>query len=204
MLYAAYIVSKLLKFDKYTVIYLVPSQALIDEVQTDIIKLLRNTSIPLSDVLLHNSSEYFKIDYSSGNKKILILTQERLQNLMGKHPKIRVNLLVIDEAEKIKDQVRGPILETIVSELLLINDETQKIIISPFINNPDKFLDIFNIKNNALDHKTDVPSVSQNIFFVDMVDQNITLSILIQEIDNEQRFKNNKMLIDTIPLPKKK
>ena len=40
-------------------------------------------------------------------------------------------------------------------------------------------------------------------FFVDMVDQNITLSILIQEIDNEQRFKNNKMLIDTIPLPKK-
>ena len=129
--------------------------------QTDIIKLLRNTSIPLSDVLLHNS----KIDYSSGNKKILILTQERLQNLMGKHPKIRVNLLVIDEAEKIKDQVRGPILETIVSELLLINDETQKIIISPFINNPDKFLDIFNIKNNALDHKTDVPSVSQNIFF---------------------------------------
>ena len=36
-----------------------------------------------------------------------------------------------------------------------------------------------------------------------MVDQNITLSILIQEIDNEQRFKNNKMLIDTIPLPKK-
>ena len=78
----AYIVSKLLKFDKYTVIYLVPSQALIDEVQTDIIKLLRNTSIPLSDVLLHNSSEYFKIDYSSGNKKILILTQERLQNLM--------------------------------------------------------------------------------------------------------------------------
>ena len=199
----AYIVSKLLKFDKYTVIYLVPSQALIDEVQTDLIKLLNDTSIPLSDVLLHNSSEYFKIDYSRGNKKILILTQERLQNLMGKQSEINVDLLVIDEAEKIKDQVRGPILETIVSELLLIKDETQKIIISPFINNPDKFLDIFDIKNNALDRKTNVSSVGQNIFFVDMIDQKIKLSILVQEIDNEQRFDNNKMLINTVSLPKK-
>ena len=36
-----------------------------------------------------------------------------------------------------------------------------------------------------------------------MIDQNIKLSILIQEIDNEQRFDNNKMLINTMSLPKK-
>ena len=198
-----YIVSKLLKFDRCTIIYLVPSKALIDDVQTDIIKLLKKTSIPLSDVILHNSSEYFKVDGSNGNKKILILTQERLQNLIKKQPQINVDLLVIDEAEKIKDQIRGPILETMVSKLLLINAETQKIIISPFIDNPDKFLDIFGIKNNKLSHKTDTTSVSQNIFFVDITDQNVMISILIQEIYNAQHFKNDKILIDTVPLRKK-
>ena len=198
----SYIIDKLLKFNTCTIIYLVPSKALIDEIQTDIIKLLKKTSIRISDIMLHNSSEYFKIDDSNNDKKIFILTQERLRNLIKKQPNINIDLLVIDEAQKIKDPVRGPILETVVSELLLINNDAQKIIISPFIDNPDKFLDTFNIKNKKSHISTDVTSVGQNIFFIDTNNKNITISILIPEIDNEQNSKN-KMLIDDISIPKK-
>ena len=195
-----YILTKLLKFDTCTIVYVVPTNALIAEVQNNIVNLFLNAPKKFENIMLYNSAEYFNINDSIMNKKIYILTQERLQNLIKKQPNIHVDLLVIDEAQKIKDLERGPILENTVADLLSNNPTTQIIISAPFVKNPTKFLDIFS-GHNGIDHSTDVTPVSQNIFFVKIVEKSIKLSILIPEFlcDNSNE---NTILINEEKLPK--
>ena len=84
------------------IVYIVPTRALIQQVEIDIKAVLKEyqstievTSIPV------------KPDRWRTTACIFIFTQERLQWILNDNPDISFDLMVIDEAQKIGDGARG-------------------------------------------------------------------------------------------------
>lgn len=192
-----YISDRVLKFDNYNVIYLVPTKSLITEVQSSIISILKKLPMNLWDVAVVNSAERLNSDqYLNVNKRILVLTQERLQHLLTKQPDLHVDLLVVDEAQKVKEEERGVTLEDAVNELIFRNPSIQTIFISPFIQNPNKFWEIFEIQNNIQSISTSKTPVGQNVFFITLQNNEALISLLLEEFDRKL------IEIERIPLEK--
>ncbi len=59
-----------------------------------------------------------------------------------------MNLLVVDEAQKVKEEERGVVLEDVIGDLIRKNPLLQTIFISPYIGNSEKFWNLFDIKQN--------------------------------------------------------
>lgn len=129
-----------------TIIYVVPSKALINQVQKDFLEIFAKYDI--DDVLILNStSDILETNLSKFSKMIFILTQERLSMLQANlKQKLDVDLLIVDEAQKVAEGERGIKLETTISDLIYSNPTTQKVFIAPHIENPQDLKKIFNVQ----------------------------------------------------------
>jgi len=113
-----YIITRILNSTNFTAIYLVPTKALITEVHKNIESLLNKYNINTEDVVIVNSAERLNTDqYQNITKKVLIVTQERLQYVLSHDVELLIDLLIIDEAQKLKEYERGVILEDVIDEL---------------------------------------------------------------------------------------
>jgi len=87
-----------------TIVYLVPTRALIQQVQQDIEHLLNTEhieSVSITTLPLQSA-------YKSGVANVFVFTQERFHILLGERgANLHVDLLVVDEAQKIGDNYRG-------------------------------------------------------------------------------------------------
>jgi len=197
-----FIANQILKFDNYSVIYLVPTKSLIAEVQNSILSILKRLPINLSEVAVVNSAERLNTDqYENVGKRVLVLTQERLQHLLTHNSEFKTNLLIVDEAQKVKEEERGVILEDTVNDLLAVNPNLQTVFISPFIKNPKKFWQIFSINDKIKDISTSKTPVGQNIFFVELQNNEATISLLLEEFDRNL-VEIEKIPLDSIPTAK--
>ena len=179
-----FISNQILKYDNYNVIYLVPTKSLIAEVQNSILSILKQLPIKLSEVAVVNSAERLNTEqYENIGKRVLVLTQERLQHLLTHNSEFKIDLLIVDEAQKVKEVERGVILEDVVNDIIAGNPSLQIVFISPFIKNPEKFWRIFNINDNIKDISTSKTPVGQNIFFVQLQNKEATVSLLLEEFD---------------------
>lgn len=158
-----FVVEQLKNNDKFIVIFIVPTRALIYQTQRDISKLLKDNS--LESIEIHVNSNKVLNSKERSKKAIFILTQERLQYIASKTEMSNIDLLIVDEAQKIEDGARGIILEEVLQHIVDINKNIQLVFISPFINNPDKLGTVFHCKN-LKPHKTCFSPVSQKIFFI--------------------------------------
>lgn len=94
------------------IVYIVPTRALIQQVEMDIRGHLKQsiagveiTSVPV-------------LPDNYGTKScVFIFTQERLQWVLNEHPEMFVDLVVVDEAHKIGDRARGILLEQVLQRI---------------------------------------------------------------------------------------
>lgn len=178
-----YIAHKILKEIRYNVVYIVPTKALIFEVQKSIINQLRKLGVSSKDAMVVTSGDLATIEQLNHiKKKIFVLTQERLQQLLSYENKLDFDLLIVDEAQKVSDDSRGVILEDVVEELLK-NHSTQSVFIVPNVNNPEKFKNIFGVLRPFMAEKTISTPVSQNIFFIDVHKDNVSVTLSIKEFE---------------------
>lgn len=169
--------------EKFNVVYIVPTRALISQVQRDFRKTLKD--FEASDVLISSSSNFNKTD--SSKKKLFILTQERFHNLLfDSEFKEPLNVLIIDEAQKVSDGSRGILLEEVIEEAIKRNKEQnaslQKIFLSPFTKNPEKFAAIFRLEDLQIE-KTRLSPVSQNLLQLDVKENSFHLSLITSEFE---------------------
>ena len=107
-----YIAKMLFTNDRYRIVYIVPTKALINQVKGDLKKQLIEQK--LEDVKILSSTVSFEfetfddVDYE---KCILILTQERFSYFLSKSEiNFHLDLMIVDEAQNVSDGNRGVVL----------------------------------------------------------------------------------------------
>lgn len=157
-----YIVDQISLNQAKLVIYIAPTRALVSEVEQKIREL--SIEAGLKDICI--SSIPIKELYDLSVPSVMIFTQERLHiflNSLDNFPKI--DILVIDEVQKLNDGMRGVILQDAIERVLRIGTNSQIIYLSPSSENPsDLFKDApSTIRTKVVD--VDQPMVSQNIIW---------------------------------------
>ncbi|HEM6864092.1 TPA: DEAD/DEAH box helicase [Providencia rettgeri] len=152
------------KNDKGLVIYLVPTRALISEVYDNLtsrfealnIKNLNIQTLPL---------KYF---YDESKSNIFVFTQERL-NIFYNHlnPDKSIDLLIVDEAHKISDSLRGIYLQHILELVCSRNKKLKVIFASPFTENPEILLSDAPYKAKTHVIKSNYVTVNQNLIWIE-------------------------------------
>ncbi|WP_413560418.1 DEAD/DEAH box helicase [Bdellovibrio sp. HCB209] len=98
---------------------------------------------------------------------VYVLTQERLNSLLGLPSAPALTFAIIDEANEISKSNRGILLENVISELIYKNPSLKLIFSTPLCANPEVYWDIFSIKNKVKDIPTEYSPVTHNTFLVE-------------------------------------
>lgn len=152
------------------IVYVVPTRALISQVEADLKALLRQynlenqtniTTVPPQEDILDKKSNVF------------IFTQERLHCFLYGNSNCKIDILIIDEAQKIEDGNRGILLQQKIEDVVKANPEIKVFFSSPFTSNPEILLD--NVINNSRKSKvnTQYIAVNQNLLYVSQVPRKI-------------------------------
>jgi len=144
------------------IIYLVPTRALINQVEKDIRKLLKNEGF--ENIYL---STVPKLSEESVAKSIYVLTQERLHWFLVNET-FNIKFLIVDEAQQIEHGHRGILVEEKLVEVVEKNYDVKIVFASPYTKNPEI---LFNQLPNIKETKcavvnTDYIAVNQNLLFV--------------------------------------
>jgi superfamily II DNA or RNA helicase len=192
----SYLAERMQSSQSYCAIYLVPTKALVSEVQGEITRALIDLEIPTGYRVFTGAGVLNREEITNTSRKALVLTQERLQEMLADGTlSFKVDLLVVDEAQQVGHESRGIIVEDAVEELLRRDREIQKVFISPYITNLEKYAKIFAIESKVLKTtKTTKSPVAHNIFLVTFKEEeprrySVTSTVLLQEIeaDNKER-----------------
>ncbi len=178
-----YIAQKIKQSETFCAVYIVPTRALIAEVQDNIRQTILELGVDPNDFSVFVSANKLNTaEIAVIPKKVFVLTQERLQEAMSNDPLMNVDLLVIDEAQKVSEESRGIIIQDAVDDLLTQNPKTQKLFIAPHIDNPEDFKSIFGVKDDVIPERTSKSPVGQNILGVTFDNRSVTLSARSYEL----------------------
>ncbi|MBE8576902.1 DEAD/DEAH box helicase [Vibrio sp. OPT18] len=162
-IFCQYILSSLIDKNTESILYLVPTRALVTQVSEDIEQTLVNKGLDFDIITLPNK------DFIEDSKiKIFVLTQERLHFLLN-DAKYNFDHIFIDEAHKMSDSYRGILLQHAI--MRASTEKTKIIYASPFSKNPEKLLKLHNSKHMESVY-TPVATVNQNLFWVSQVPRN--------------------------------
>lgn len=167
-------------------VYLVPTRALISQVHGDITNVIRH------DLSLDISISEVPQDINPEEKILFVLTQERLQILLDQN-ELRLDFLIVDEAQTIRDNSRGVILQSVVERVREKNPGIGILFGSPFTQNPDIFAQTFGIAPE--DYKiiaTEESPVSQNLIHIatdKYKPQNVIVSKISEDITQHDLIK---------------
>ena len=153
--------------NKESVIYVVPTRALISEVAQRIRESLRKKK--LSGIVIRTAPfPVKKEDVSSG--VIYVLTQERLSSLLySEEMGLWVTSLIIDEAHEIQKRKRGIVLQNSIDSVLTRFPNIPVLFASPLISNPGYFIDLFSMTGPTSSFTERVSPVTQNIILVEAI-----------------------------------
>lgn len=143
------------------IVYVVPTRALISQVENDLRKLFSQYEIENANI-----SSVPQIDLDSQKSNVFVFTQERLHWFLHDN-NVQIDVLFIDEAHKIEDKNRGILLQQKLEEVVKKNPHIKVFFSSPFTSNPEILLD--NVNNNGdkkIPINTQFVSVNQNLIYV--------------------------------------
>lgn len=124
-----FVLSRLKAEDGYRAVFLVPTRALISQVSSQFRARLREAGLS-SRIHVHT----VPVPPTDPEKSIVwVLTQERLHYLMGRHERLTINLLVVDEAQQIGGDTRGILLQTVVERAVVMNPEMLLLLSGPSV-----------------------------------------------------------------------
>jgi hypothetical protein len=185
-----YIAETLEKSPRFCAVYVVPTKALIAEIQQDITNAILELGVKPKDFAVLNSlSTINKTRAFTTSKIVLVLTQERLLDAMANNQLTFVNILVVDEAQKISDPKRGVLIEDAVEELVEKNPTMKTVFISPFIKDPYRFKKIFNLQNDLSYLITAQSPVAQNFIRVNFNKKDINTAVVTNDPNLPSRLK---------------
>ncbi len=142
--------------DDHTVIYLVPTRALIAQVSRDLADIFAGTERAPEIITVPLDAEQHV-----PSRSILVMTQERVQLMLMHHPNLSADVVIVDEAHSIADRGRGILLQWVIDDLLRRNFDTQLLFASPGIRNLEVFGRTFGLGDvEAIPSKE--PTVAQN------------------------------------------
>jgi superfamily II DNA/RNA helicase len=144
------------------IVYIVPTRALISQVENDLRSLIKENQLD-QNVSISTVPPQDEIDSSKSN--VFVFTQERLHWFLINSQSIPLHLLIIDEAHKIEDGSRGILLQQKIEEAVKLNPQIKVYFSSPFTSNPEILLE--NVKNNSRKDKvnTQFVAVNQNLIY---------------------------------------
>lgn len=148
--------------DRFTGIYIVPTRALIEEVGTDLVE-------QFADLNIGVYSLPWDAEVGERERKILVVTQERLHLLQQRLPEEHVDLLFVDEAQKYGDDARGVLLQQTVEEAVRRNPLAQVVFASPLSSNPELLLEGAEQDSNPTAVVSETITVNQNLLWADQV-----------------------------------
>jgi prepilin-type processing-associated H-X9-DG protein len=149
-----------------TVVYLVPTRALIHQVEEDLRSLFTKEGV--SRVSISVLPLPTAICPQMAN--VCIFTQERLNILLvGTDGTLRVDALIVDEAHKIGDSYRGVLLQQAIESIISGNRTCRVLFASPQTENPEILLDDSppGISSHAISGEE--ITVNQNLLWVSQV-----------------------------------
>ncbi|MDG7006660.1 MAG: DEAD/DEAH box helicase [Nitrososphaerota archaeon] len=154
--------------EEFCAVYIVPTKALVAEAQKQISESVRLVLGQSDFVVFTGASTLNSQEVSAAKKKVFVLTQERLQDMIANQIiDFPVDLLVVDEAQQVANDSRGIVIEDAVVELVRSQPKMQKVFVSPYVTNPEKFRSIFGLGTEELQTaRTKKSPVGQNIIFV--------------------------------------
>jgi DEAD/DEAH box helicase/Helicase conserved C-terminal domain len=124
-------------YNEAVVIYVVPTRALIHQVETDFRSLKQNGSLPAVAV----SSLPVRAALRPGAGNFLVFTQERLHLFLSAFESLpAIDILVIDEAQKVGDRQRGVLLQDVIERAIAACPNTRVVFASPQTENPELLL----------------------------------------------------------------
>jgi len=154
-----FIATRMEEPDPQTIVYIVPTRALIAQVSADVRKLL------IADDGTSYGVDVITVPMETGQslpkRAIYVLTQERLRMMLSSHPAFHAQIIIVDEAHSVGDGARGVLLQWTVDDLLQRLPTAQLLFASPSIRNLDVFGRMFNLDDMATVPSGD-PTVAQN------------------------------------------
>lgn len=139
---------------KPTVCYIVPTNALIGQVQNDLKQDFKRFEFKIETVL-----PYYDVDeiedeiLNSEHIDILVSTPEKLESLIRQnHPSIKnTKLIILDEAHNISSKSRGSKFELVLSTIKQKMSDVHFVLLSPFIENASEIAEwLGDTKNEAV------------------------------------------------------
>ncbi len=150
-----------------TVVYLVPTRALISQVERDLRSLFGKEG--LADVTV-SSLPIIKVENSvdavAVRKRVFVFTQERLHILLTSHPALLASALIVDEAHKVGDRQRGVLLQDVIERIYEGNSNLRVVFASPMTSNPGVLLADADEKLATSTLVSEDVTVTQNLFWV--------------------------------------
>jgi len=161
----AILLEELLEENK-NIVYVVPTRALISQVETDLRKLIKTYQL---ESKVNITTVPPQEDFEQNKSNVFVFTQERLHWFLIGNNLSQIHLLIIDEAHKIEDGNRGILLQQKLEEIVQRNSSIKIYFSSPYTSNPEILLD--NVLNNSRKDKvnTQFVSVNQNLIYVSQV-----------------------------------
>ncbi|MEJ0078004.1 MAG: DEAD/DEAH box helicase [Alphaproteobacteria bacterium] len=143
-----------------SVVYIVPTRALISQVAREIDELFRKEGQVVPEIVT--------VPLRSGadppSSSIYVMTQERVHLSLESNPLLHATLLVVDEAHSIAEGSRGILLHSVIDQLLRRNPTAQVLFASPTTRNLSLFGELFALEVERRPSRE--PTVSQNFLFV--------------------------------------
>lgn len=176
-------------------LYIVPTKALVAEVQVEIKRTLDKLEVPGHYQVFTGAGALNNKEISGTDRKVLVLTPERLQEMLADNfLNFKVDVLVVDEAQQVANENRGIVIEDAVEELIKKEPTMQKVFISPYVRDLEELAKLFTVESEGLvTQYTNKSPVAHNVFYVTFNHgqprhHKVTVSVLLQELraDNEE------------------
>ncbi|CDX20220.1 DEAD/DEAH box helicase domain protein [Mesorhizobium plurifarium] len=140
-----------------SVVYIVPTRALIAQVAEDLTIQFRGMDQNIPDIV----TVPVDAETNLAERAIYVMTQERVQLALGAHPDLSASVIIVDEAHSIADGSRGVLLQWVIDDLLIRNPASQILFASPAIRNLDIFGRLFGL-TDLVEFASIEPTVAQN------------------------------------------
>lgn len=148
------------------VVYVVPTRALIQQVQQDIESLLFSENIEKASV----ATLPLRSSIVDDKANVFVFTQERFHILLGEHDlDLSLGLLIIDEAQKIGDNCRGVLLQQAIESVVATSPKCKILFASPMTKNPEIFLEDAPDVISSAHLSSEDTTVCQNLLWVSQV-----------------------------------
>lgn len=169
-------------------VIMVPTRALINQFALDLMKELNEALGKFNYKIVTNSNV---TDFSNEMSKnyIFVLTPERLISYLSQKDNPSLGFIFVDEAHKIASEkdMRSVTSYIAIQNTLKKFPNINLYFASPNVSNPEVFLHLFNKEINNSFHTIESP-VSQNLFFIDLLEKSITQYVDEKSYDHETDF----------------